>query len=193
MSKQSAKAKIGEWWLSRIGQVVSTQELYHASGGIQSHTRRVRELREEGWPIQSHLDASDITPGHYRLTGSPPQGPVPRFTRRVSKRLRVIVLERNNSVCKLCGATPDGLDDKGRPITMHVDHIDPKSGGGEATLENLRTLCRNCNEGAKHLLSKPPESLLWLKGKVRATSASTQRAIYAFLKEKFEGTDDGES
>ncbi|WP_296796289.1 HNH endonuclease [uncultured Methanobrevibacter sp.] len=59
----------------------------------------------------------------------------------ISKRLRVQVLDRDNSTCQLCGATiEDG-------VKLHVDHIMPVSKGGTNDLDNLQTLCAQCNLG----------------------------------------------
>lgn len=49
--------------------------------------------------------------------------------------LRWAVFERDNFTCKICGARKH----------LHCDHIHPESKGGEATMENLQTLCSRCN------------------------------------------------
>jgi len=69
----------------------------------------------------------------------------PRFP---SKRLRFIVLNRDNFVCVKCGHGP-----KNCPETkLHIDHIIPYSKGGETIAENLQTLCSACNLGKSDLL-----------------------------------------
>lgn len=61
--------------------------------------------------------------------------------KQISSRLRVQVLDRDNSTCQLCGATlKDG-------IKLHVDHIIPVSKGGTNEINNLQTLCESCNLG----------------------------------------------
>jgi 5-methylcytosine-specific restriction protein A len=57
------------------------------------------------------------------------------------RRLREIVLSEEPA-CRQCGHT--GSPDNG----LVVDHIIPKSQGGDDRRTNLRTLCRRCN-GAK--------------------------------------------
>jgi len=49
--------------------------------------------------------------------------------------LRWQVWERDNFICKKCGSR--------RNLT--IDHIIPESKGGETKLNNLQTLCKNCN------------------------------------------------
>jgi hypothetical protein len=67
--------------------------------------------------------------------------------RTVSNKMRFQVMKRDASTCKVCGRSPalsPGLQ-------LHVDHVDPYSRGGETTLDNLRTLCRDCNVGKSNL------------------------------------------
>lgn len=57
--------------------------------------------------------------------------------RKIPSELRSWVFARDNGRCRACGfADPDHLE---------ADHIVPESLGGEATLENLATLCGACN------------------------------------------------
>ncbi len=64
-------------------------------------------------------------------------------TRLVSDKLRYQVLKRDNFKCCACGASPA----KNPSVELHIDHIIPYSKGGEATLDNLQTLCSKCNIG----------------------------------------------
>ncbi len=64
-----------------------------------------------------------------------------------SLRLRWHVLQRDRFTCCACGTSP-AL----RPgIELHVDHVVPWSKGGETVLENLQTLCSECNLGKSNL------------------------------------------
>src|SRR5258708_15786486 len=58
----------------------------------------------------------------------------------VTDSLRYQVLKRDGGKCLLCGALA-----KDKP--MQVDHIIPRSKGGLNSLENLQTLCFECNVG----------------------------------------------
>lgn len=54
--------------------------------------------------------------------------------------LRYKVLRRDRNTCKGCGArAPD--------VELEVDHIVPVSRGGTDKLDNLKTLCKDCNIG----------------------------------------------
>jgi len=62
----------------------------------------------------------------------------------ISKRLRVLILQRDGFRCKMCGKTS-------RETTLEVDHIIPLSRGGTDSLDNLQTLCVDCNKGKSDL------------------------------------------
>ena len=50
--------------------------------------------------------------------------------------VRDLVIHRDNATCQYCGAQPDNLD---------VDHIIPKSRGGDNSADNLVAACQSCN------------------------------------------------
>jgi hypothetical protein len=62
----------------------------------------------------------------------------------ISKRIRVLVFERDNFQCCFCGDKPPNA-------IIHVDHIIPRSRGGPDTLNNFATLCEDCNKGKSDL------------------------------------------
>ena len=63
--------------------------------------------------------------------------------RRIPLRVRYNVLRRDRFVCTVCGRSPAT-----HPGTiLHVDHIFPESKGGTSEVDNLRTLCAECNLG----------------------------------------------
>lgn len=64
-------------------------------------------------------------------------------TRGVPASVRVRVLDRNNFRCVFCGRSP--ATEAG--IKLHIDHKIPFSKGGQTTIDNLQTLCQDCNLG----------------------------------------------
>lgn len=56
----------------------------------------------------------------------------------VSDSLRYKVLKESGGRCSLCGATK-------KDSVLDIDHIIPRSKGGETTYENLQVLCAKCN------------------------------------------------
>ncbi len=58
--------------------------------------------------------------------------------------------------------------------------------GGVNTMDNLRTLCSDCNEGSRDVPPQIPLSLARLKSEVRGANESDQREVYQWLKSKFD-------
>lgn len=64
----------------------------------------------------------------------------PWGSRTARPKLRFEVFRRDSYRCQYCGrAAPE--------YPLHVDHIVPWSKGGETSIENLVTSCRECNLG----------------------------------------------
>ena len=73
-----------------------------------------------------------------------PNNRLPRATRReISFSLRYEVLKRDGFRCVRCGRSPA----TNIGVQLHVDHIKPWGNRGETVLENLQTLCSECNLG----------------------------------------------
>jgi hypothetical protein len=62
---------------------------------------------------------------------------------KMSRSLRLTILERDNFTCRGCGASPS----RGDKVRLHVDHIVPIAKGGKTEPQNLHTLCEDCNLG----------------------------------------------
>ena len=164
MKKTASKKRIGEFFRSRVGKIVKGSEIQAVVPHITEWARRVRELREEGWPIRTNNDDNRLKPGEYLLEYDPPDSDLYKFSRSMSTRIRAQVLERNGYTCQMCGAGAGEIDETtGRKVKLHVGHIVDKSHGGLDELLNLRALCRTCNEGAKNITQEPP-SWTWLLG-----------------------------
>ena len=63
--------------------------------------------------------------------------------RTVPLKIRIKVLERDRFCCVFCGRSP--ATDIG--VKLHIDHKTPFSKGGRSTIDNLQTLCQDCNLG----------------------------------------------
>lgn len=61
--------------------------------------------------------------------------------KRLSPKLRFAVFKRDNYKCKICGR---GQEDG---VQLHCDHIVPIAKGGLTEMNNLQTLCQDCNLG----------------------------------------------
>jgi hypothetical protein len=66
-----------------------------------------------------------------------------RTSRAIPLGLRYTILVRDRFRCIICGRSPaTSLN-----VNLHVDHIKAWANGGETVLENLRSLCSDCNLG----------------------------------------------
>ena len=68
-------------------------------------------------------------------------------SRSIPLRTRLLVLERDKFRCVYCGRSP-ALN---HGISLHIDHIYPFSKGGSNEIDNLQTLCNECNLGKGNL------------------------------------------
>jgi 5-methylcytosine-specific restriction endonuclease McrA len=68
-----------------------------------------------------------------------------RTSRQPSLRLRFCVMRRDRFRCCHCGKSPSPSTTPG--LELCVDHVRPWAAGGETVLENLQTLCTDCNQG----------------------------------------------
>ncbi|TES74090.1 HNH endonuclease [Pseudomonas syringae group genomosp. 3] len=69
------------------------------------------------------------------LFGARPEHASPYRKKKIPDRLRTLVMERDMYRCVRCGSYRE----------LCADHIFPEVLGGEASLDNLQTLCRPCN------------------------------------------------
>ena len=61
--------------------------------------------------------------------------------KNINSSTRYSILERAGFKCQCCGVKPL----KNNNITLHVDHIIPRSLGGSDNIDNLQILCNKCN------------------------------------------------
>lgn len=185
MAKLKGKEGIRVFLIQNVGKVVTTEQLYKASGEQVQYSRRLRELRdEEGWPIQSHNDDSSLKLNEYRLEFVPDSAHPPEFSRGISAALRYQVLVRDGQACQVCGTAAGDKDVNGKPVRLQVHHVKPKSEGGRDVIENLQTLCSLCNLGAKNV-AEPPPTQKRLMAVLRRASRADQNAAYEWLKNRF--------
>lgn len=75
-------------------------------------------------------------------------------TRRdINLRLRFKVMARDNFKCCICGRSPSTTPG----LELVIDHIYPWVKGGESTMDNLQTLCKECNSGKSDLVLSAKE------------------------------------
>jgi len=86
--------------------------------------------------------SENITARERPFSRPSPRSGEPRSTvsRNLSQRMRFAVLFRDGFTCQYCGRKPP-------EVSLHVDHRNPYSLGGEHSMENLVTACSECNLG----------------------------------------------
>ena len=179
-----SKKLILEFFLKNIGTVLESRDIQEASGGAVEWARRVRELRnEEGYQILSHKDRSNLKPNQYLLETDKR---VPAFSRNISKETRAWVLERNGYTCQMCGVAAGDPDPFGgsRTVRLTMGHIVDNSKGGDDSVQNLRSVCSNCNEGLQNTALPKPDRI-HLLGQIRKATISDQEAVLEWLLQKF--------
>jgi len=180
--KGGAKAKLRAHFLSNIGRIMDSEELRLVADNQSEWARRVRELRtEEGYPILTHNDRSELKPGQYLLETPKPQ---PAFARAISKETRAFVLDRNGFTCQMCGAVAGETHpyDTTRKTRLHLGHVIDKSMGGTDAPSNLRAICSVCNEGASNATLTRPDLQKLLIQVRRATSQDQLEVLWWLLK-----------
>lgn len=131
-----AKTKMKEYLLQHVGENVTRETLREVAGGIQDWQRSLRTLRQE-----TGLDIVATQTG-YILTSAEPIH-TPQIRRPIDNRLKYAVLQRDNSTCQRCGANIHNTPN----VKLVIDHKIPVELGGDTTINNLWTLCSDCNGG----------------------------------------------
>jgi hypothetical protein len=142
VARSTGKSRLLSYMVERVGDVIHNQTLRDASG-LDDVTRSLRELRQEGWDITVNGD------GTYRLE-SDAQGQARGRRGPVSEKTRYHVLQAGGFRCRACGRGPaDG-------VKLVVDHVVPVDWGGSSDLDNLQSLCEQCNHGKQAWVSDIP-------------------------------------
>lgn len=110
----------------------STVEEVHSSN---THGNVQLDTAVSSVPVQNSGEVRVATPHSVHITHN--------TGRTVSDRLRFKVFKRDRFMCTICGRSPARTAD----LELEVDHVSAYSKGGETEIDNLRTLCKECNRG----------------------------------------------
>lgn len=105
-----------------------------------------KESAENGMPEREDVEQLGTSESTAEIPGIPLGNSV-RTSRTISWRLRHLVMRRDNFKCCHCGRSPALVPG----VILHIDHKEPWSKGGQAVLDNLQTLCNQCNIGKSNL------------------------------------------
>lgn len=129
----------GSTYARRFGSWRGALEAFIEYVNSDNSTEEVEETNSQLIPINVPLKNSIETQKEIKIKRTP---------RGINLRLRWTILKRDNFSCRKCGRSPA----KDPSIILHVDHIIPWSKDGETVIENLETLCEQCNLGKSNLL-----------------------------------------
>jgi len=94
------------------------------------------------------------------------------------KKIRLTVLNRDAYTCAYCG-----------DVANEVDHVWPKSKGGEDTLDNLVAACRRCNILKKDKTdtvflgsASTPPAFSFQISPIRTKRTNTDKSAHTFVK-----------
>ncbi|MEU1503710.1 HNH endonuclease [Kitasatospora sp. NPDC005748] len=146
-------------WLSREvgeGNVFSTAQLREAFPGVAQVDRRIRDLRNDGWVLDTNRSDPSLHVNEMRFVaaGLPVWESAGRLPRRGSE-MRDEVLKRDGFACTHCGlSAAEAPSSAPVEVMLEVAHITSLADGGGVGVENMITLCANC-----HRLLDSAESL----------------------------------
>lgn len=141
----------------KYGELISPNSKYNGStyarrfgswrSALEAFIDFVNSVNNNEEDLDENLALVPITVSPENLREPQKQIKIKRTPRGINLRLRWTVLKRDNFSCRKCGRSPA----KDSSIILHVDHIIPWSKDGETTIENLETLCEQCNLGKSNL------------------------------------------
>jgi len=145
----SAKDKMKAYLMQHVGEDITREKLREVAGNIQDWQRALRTLRQE-----TGLDIVATKTG-YILSSTEPLNE-PQLRKQIDNKLKYAVLKRDNSTCQRCGANIQNTPG----VKLVVDHKIPVELGGETTIDNLWTLCSDCNGGKQAFFTDQNTELL---------------------------------
>ncbi len=129
----------GSTYARRFGSWRAALEAFIEYVNLDNSTEESEETNSQLIPLNVSSKNSTTTPKEVKIKRTP---------RGINLRLRWTILKRDNFSCKKCGRSPA----KDSSIILHIDHIIPWSKDGETIIENLETLCEQCNLGKSNLI-----------------------------------------
>lgn len=148
ISNEALFDNIEKVWIKLGKQPSYTQMEEYGKFSIGTYTKRFGGWRKALEAFVDYVNSTEIKIDESEPTSDTTSDVANHITRRdINLRMRFIVMKRDNFKCCMCGrspATTPGLE-------LHIDHIIPWSKGGETVIDNLQTLCSDCNLGKSNL------------------------------------------
>lgn len=148
ISNEALFDNIEKVWIKLGKQPSYTQMEEYGEFSIGTYTKRFGGWRKALEAFVDYVNSTEIKIDESEPTSDTTSDVANHITKRdINLRMRFIVMKRDNFKCCMCGrspATTPGLE-------LHIDHIIPWSKGGETVIDNLQTLCSDCNLGKSNL------------------------------------------
>lgn len=148
ISNEALFDNIEKVWIKLGKQPSYTQMEEYGEFSIGTYTKRFGGWRKALEAFVDYVNSTEIKIDESEPTSDTTSDVANHITRRdINLRMRFIVMKRDNFKCCMCGrspATTPGLE-------LHIDHIIPWSKGGETVIDNLQTLCSDCDLGKSNL------------------------------------------
>lgn len=112
------------YFQANVGVLVTKDQLRYVARTLPDHPRRVRELVEEGWQIDSNFDLPGLRPREYVMTHS--EKPDSNARHHIKRRHEI--LARARWCCEKCGTDP-----KVDATRLQVHHSLPVDRGARTT------------------------------------------------------------
>lgn len=140
-----SKAKILEFLIANVGQVVTTEELRYVSDDAAEFGRRTREIRTElGYQVATRFTGRpDLAPGQYVLQSL--DRLYEPHDRHIPFDVQKAVYLRDRNTCRCCGWSQDNSAED-RPRLLELHHVEHHARGGANSEDNLIVLCSKCHD-----------------------------------------------
>ncbi|WP_083975250.1 HNH endonuclease [Herbidospora daliensis] len=187
--KLGTRIRVALWLLDEVGEgnPFTKERLHHAFPSAQVD-RRLRDLRNHGWVIETSRTLAGLAPSEmlFVKAGDPVWEPhglvyVAKSGLVPHRRIRDAVLERDGHSCTNCGLSlVEGTIDSEIQHILKLAYVRPRSEGGTDSLNNLITLCANCHAAYDRRSHDPldPEAVWNL---VQGLSPSDQTKLLAWI------------
>ncbi|MER5352065.1 hypothetical protein ABT093_17265 [Kitasatospora sp. NPDC002551] len=151
------KKRVALWLVQEIGlgNVFTKEQLRTAFEGVSQVDRRMRELRDHEWQIDTNREDPGLDPSEHRFVkqGVPVWEPglgSRKATESVGAVQRRAVLLKDNFLCRTCGIGNGEEYADGHGATSHLDIARrPVALPGGGTEVQLVTECNRCRVGGR--------------------------------------------
>lgn len=155
-SKQRVAQYLGE--IIDEGETFTMNQVRYAIPDVNQIDRRMRELRELGWRIDTYKTDPTLSPEELRVTKVGDRiwepGAPKRSAKSINSATRREVFARDRNTCQSCGihVGEEYSEYPGTYARMTIGHYTPKARGGDPDdTNNMRTECSRCNEASRNL------------------------------------------